>query len=415
MVFERADDLESLWYTHDMVATTSQMGFEHHRYDKLLTLRSTRCGRVLKYHDGVEDGTPGLMLHLEKGPHENLGDMIIVNVASRHLSSFGIRRHLDRLMAQGQYCDTFSRQKNSVSLIGGDVGESLFLDHYQERRNNGFHLFSGEMGSEISVFARADDEIEYSSYTMTDDADITVLQLWRSATYDTGAHWTLEEEITSGSRQMMEVPRCEQRRQQLAKGLPGPVILALNDVRRISNNNLLGARQTELRSIHDAAHQLRLGDAPRRLQLPDADSDSEEPPVKDHPRDFDFRSPRLKANLKAKTPIWDNFVENLSTVTSNAHVREFIEFLRTECFTKPELLWTNANGDHLPFELPLSLKMEQLLETAQDRRMHGLKKVESGYDLTDVRQVETILDETYEFSELEMKELWQLRLLSDVF
>ena len=59
--------------------------------------------------------------------------------------------------------------------------------------------------------------------------------------------------------------------------------------------------------------------------------------------------------------------------------------------------------------------MEQLLETAQDRRMHGLKKVESGYDLTDVRQVETILDETYEFSELEMKELWQLRLLSDVF
>ena len=47
--------------------------------------------------------------------------------------------------------------------------------------------------------------------------------------------------------------------------------------------------------------------------------------------------------------------------------------------------------------------------------MHGLKKVKSGYDLTDVRQVETILDETYEFSELEMKELWQLRLLSDVF
>ena len=78
-------------------------------------------------------------------------------------------------------------------------------------------------------------------------------------------------------------------------------------------------------------------------------------------------------------------------------------------------IWTNANGDHLPFELPFALKMEQLFEAAQDRRMHGLKKVKSGYDLTDVRQVETILDETYEFSELEMKELWQLRLLSDVF
>ena len=108
-------------------------------------------------------------------------------------------------------------------------------------------------------------------------------------------------------------------------------------------------------------------------------------------------------------------MENLSTVTSNAHVREFIEFLRTQCFTKPELLWTNANGDHLTFELPFALKMEQLFEAAKDRRMHGLKKLKSGYNLTDVLRVETILDETYEFSEDEMKELWQLRLLSDVF
>ena len=89
-------------------------------------------------------------------------------------------------------------------------------------------------------------------------------------------------------------------------------------------------------------------------------------------------------------------------------VREFIEFLRTKCFTKPELLWTNANGDHLEFELPFALKMEQLFNTAEERRMHGLKQLKSGYNLTR-------LDETYEFSEKEMKELWQLRLLSDVF
>ena len=141
-------------------------------------------------------------------------------------------------------------------------------------------------------------------------------------------------------------PRCQQRRYALAKGLAEPVLLALNDERRISNRSLLGARQTELRSILDAAHQPQLGDAPRQhqltdhksqsnasrqLQLPDADSDSEKPPVKEDPRDFDFRSPDLKANLKANTPIWDNFIENLSTVTSNAHVREFIEFLRTQC------------------------------------------------------------------------------------
>ena len=203
-------------------------------------------------------------------------------------------------------------------------------------------------------------------------------------------------------------PLCQQRRLALGKGLAETVLLALHDERRIGNRSLLGARETELRSIRDAAHQPQLGDAPRQLQLPDGDSYSEKPPVKEDPRDCDFRSPDLKANLKANTPKWDNFIENLSTVTSNAHAREFIEFLRTKCFTKPELLWTNANGDHLEFELPFALKMEQLFNTAEERRMHALKQLKTGYDLT-------VLDETYEFSEKEMKKLWQLRLLSDVF
>ena len=231
-------------------------------------------------------------------------------------------------------------------------------------------------------------------------------------------------EVRSKSRITIKPPpRCQQRRFALGKGLAETVLLALHDERRIGNRSLLGARQTELRSIRDAAHQPQLGDAPRQhqltdhksqsnasrqLQLPDGDSDSEKPPVKEDPRDCDFRSPDLKANLKANTPRWDNFIEHLSTVTSTAHAREFIEFLRTKCFTKPELLWTNANGDHLEFELPFALKMEQLFNTAEERRMLGLKWLKSGYNLT-------CLDETYEFSEKEMKKLWQLRLLSDVF
>ena len=218
-------------------------------------------------------------------------------------------------------------------------------------------------------------------------------------------------------------PRCEQRRQQLAKGLPGPVLLALNDERRISNNNLLGARQTELRSIEDAAHQPQLGDAPRQhrltdhksqsnasrqLQLPDADSDSEKPPVKEDPRDFDFRSPDLKANLKANTPRWDNFIENLSTVTSNAHVREFIEFLRTQCFTKPELLRRNAHGDRLKYPMPLALKMEQLLDAAEERRRLALTQLKPGCN-------QALADATVEIPEKHMKRVWQLRLLRNVF
>ena len=226
---------------------------------------------------------------------------------------------------------------------------------------------------------------------------------------------------------------CQQRRLALRKGISEPVLLALSDDRRISHRSLLGARQTILDAarqpqLGDAPRQHQLGDAPRQLQLQDADSDSEtppakedprdldsdgeKPPVKEDPRDSDFRSPELKANLKAKTPIWDKFIENLSRVTSNAHVREFIEFLRTECFTKPELLWMNANGDRLPFPLPFALKMEQLFDAAKDQRMRGLKKLKTKNAWSDSL---THLDETYEFSEDEMKELWQLRLLSDVF
>ena len=436
MVFERADDLEYLLYDHDLERTTQEMGFEHHKKDKLLTLRSNRCGRVLRYNDGVEDSVPAIMLHLDKGPHENLGDMIIVNVASPQLCSFGRHRMLDQFMAQGQYCDTLLQRTNSVCLIGGDLGDPLFIEHYQEKRNTGFNLNTGttrrdgDGKSKISVFARTDDEIEHCSYfNNTNEADITVVQLWRSATYDSGPHWTLEEEFTKratncsseGSQQMMEVclkstisvrppPQCQQRRYAFSKGFAEPVLLALHDERRIGNRNLLGARQ-----IRDAAHQPQLGDAPRQHQLTDhksqGDSDSDKPPVKEDPRDSDFRSPDLKATLKAKTPRWDKFIENLSTVTSNAHASEFIEFLRTKCFTKPELLWTNANGDHLEFELPFALKMEQLFSTAGDRRMHGLKKLKKPKKHRDL----TRLDETYEFSEKEMKKLWQLRLLSDVF
>jgi len=439
MVFERAGDLEDLWHDHNMETTTAEMGFLHNKNDKLLTLHSILCGRVLMYEDGFEDGVPALMLHLEKGPHANLGDMIIVNAASPQLSQSGRTRMLDRYMGEGKHCDQLLEERNSVSLIGGDLGLSMFLEHYQERRNTGFHLGTADDESKISVFARTDDEIEHDSYQRNSgEADITVVQLWRSATYDSDAHWTQEMEVYKratkydihGGRQMMEVyqksridarppPLCQQRRLALADGLAEPVLFALHDDRRISNRSLLGARQKELRSLRDAPHQPQLGDAPRQhqltdqkshsnasrqLQLPDGDSDSEEPPVKEDPRDFDFRTPALKPN----TPKWDNFIQNLSTVTNDAHAREFTEFLRTKCFTKPELLWTNANGNRLDFELPFALKMEQLFDAAEERRRHALKRLKPGCNLARA-------DETYEIPEEDMKELWQLRLLSDVF
>ena len=87
IAFERACDLDSLWQDHDMKAKTEKMEFLYSKYTAaragLLTLFSRNCGPPMLEQHGIEDGdgVPALMLHLEKGPHEHLGDIIIINAA----------------------------------------------------------------------------------------------------------------------------------------------------------------------------------------------------------------------------------------------------------------------------------------------------------------------------------------------
>ena len=100
-------------------------------------------------------------------------------------------------------------------------------------------------------------------------------------------------------------------------------------------------------------------------------------------------------------------MQNLSMVTSDAHGREFAEFLHKHCFNE-HLLWVNANGDWLDFELPFVLKMEQLFNVAWNRRKLALKRLRKGCNLAHA-------DQSYEIPEEDMPEVWQLRLLSDVF
>ena len=351
---------------------------------------------------------------------------------------------LDRYMGELQKCDELLQQRNSVSLIGGALGLPLFLEQYLEKRNTGFHLDTADKdhNTNISVFVRTDDEVEHdSSQRNSREADITVVQLWKSATYVSDARWTQEIEVrktatkydSDGGHRTMQVyqnmvvtesparplPQCQQRRLALADGFAESVLLALNDPRRLSHTGRLGARKEELRSLRDAPHRPQLGDATRQnqlcdhkshshasrqLQLADGHSDSEQPPVDENLRVFDFRTPDLKPN----TPKWDDLVQKLSTVTNEAYAREFTEFLRTQCFTKPELLWRNANGDHLNFEMPFALKMEQLLEAAKERRRYALTQLKPGCNLA-------LADATFEIPEKDMKRLWQLRLLRDVF
>ena len=470
IVFERAGDLVDLWQDHDMEKKTREMGFLSNKMENLLTLHRTSCGRLLVCENGYLHGWPAMMLHLQKGPHENLGDMIIVNAACPNHSQSLRTRMLDSYIGEGQKCDERLQHRNSVSLMGGDLGLPLFLEKHQESRDNGFHLSTADENQNtcISVFARTDDGIEHDCYQNNSrEADITMVQLWKSATKVTDAQWTQETEVrkratrydSHGGHQMMEVcekttitarppPQCHQRRLAQANGFAEPVLLATNDPRRISYKNRLGARKEELLSVGDAPHQPQLEDVSRRNQLCDqqptdgdpcrivilpaasnksirksscrqqltdgdascrqqltaGDSDSEKPPVEEDLRDSDSRTPDLKPN----TPKWDNLVQKLSTVVNKAHVRELTEFLRTQCFRKPELLRRNANGDRLRFPMPLALKMEQLLDAAEERRRLALTQLKPGCDLA-------LADATVEIPEKHMQQMWQLRLLRDVF
>ena len=470
IVFERAGDLVDLWRDHDMEKKTWEMGFLCNKMENLLTLRSTSCGRLVECENGSLHGWPAMMVHLEKGPHANLGDMIIVNAAAPNQSQSLRTRMLDSYIGEGQRCDKRLQHRNSVSLMGGDLGLPLFLEKYQENRNNGFHLSTADENQNtcISVFARTDDELEHECYqNNSGEADITMVQLWKSATKVSDAQWTLENEVrkratrydSHGGHQMMEVcekttiavgppPQCHRRRLALANGPAEPVLLATNDPRRVSHRGRLGARKEELLSLGDAPHQPQLVDASRRNQLCDqqltdgdpcrivilpaasnkpirksscrqqltdgdascrqqltaGDSDSEKPPVKEDLRDSDFRTPELKAN----TPKWDNLIQKLSTVVNKAHVRELAEFIRTQCFRKPELLRRNANGDRLKFPMAFALKMEQLLDAAVERRRRTLTQMKLGCDIA-------LADATVEIPEKHMQRMWQLRLLRDVF
>ena len=152
--------------------------------------------------------------------------------------------------------------------------------------------------------------------------------------------------------------------------------------------------------------QLTDGDASCRQQLTAGDSDSEKPPVEEDFRDSDFRT----HELKAKTPKWDNLIQKLSIVIDKAYMRELTEFLRTECFTKPQLFRRNANGDRLKYPMPFAVKMEQLLDAAEMRRRLALTQLmrfqKSGLALADA---------TVEIPEKYMQRMWQLRLLRNVF
>ena len=118
--------------------------------------------------------------------------------------------------------------------------------------------------------------------------------------------------------------------------------------------------------------------------------------------------------LAAKREIRQKFEDNkelgdpsaLPAMVAEAY--DAAEFIRTQCFRKPELLRRNANGDRLKFPMAFALKMEQLLDAAVERRRRTLTQMKLGCDIA-------LADATVEIPEKHMQRMWQLRLLRDVF
>ena len=79
--------------------------------------------------------------------------------------------------------------------------------------------------------------------------------------------------------------------------------------------------------------------------------------------------------LRPQTPLCDKFFENLEWATESSgnaeNEQELLKFIHKECFFR-DLCYKNCNGDDVKMPIPMSLKMEDLLEAAEKRRQLAL-------------------------------------------
>ena len=102
--------------------------------------------------------------------------------------------------------------------------------------------------------------------------------------------------------------------------------------------------------------------------------------------------------LRAATPLFNKFFENLELATENEQGRKVMKFIEDNCFFG-NLCWINCTGDTVQTPIPIALKMETLLAAARTQRNLYLEH------LPPWRKVK-VVDATHQIEEEDMRTIY---------
>ena len=81
-----------------------------------------------------------------------------------------------------------------------------------------------------------------------------------------------------------------------------------------------------------------------------------------------------RLRMTPKTPLYDKFLEDLDATAVNKRGQELIDHIKENCFFG-DLLYKNLEGNETEVEIPISMKMDNLLEKAKEKRCEHLASV----------------------------------------
>ena len=100
--------------------------------------------------------------------------------------------------------------------------------------------------------------------------------------------------------------------------------------------------------------------------------------------------------VSARTPLWDNLVDQITMAATTGEGQQFMRFLEQQCFFGDLCYKGNFYGDMLDEPMPYSIKMEWLLETSAKRRKRVLERLCH-------RAAQPVLDMEHEIADKDMQ------------
>ena len=103
--------------------------------------------------------------------------------------------------------------------------------------------------------------------------------------------------------------------------------------------------------------------------------------------------------VSARTPLWDNLVDQIDMASSTPEGQRFMKFLEEQCFFGDFCYKGALYGDSLEEPMPYSVKMEWLLETAVKQRKRVLERLCRS-------AAQPVLDMQHEISDKDMQNMY---------